>query len=52
MGLGQRLEERLPLLAVQAEGLTIQAERLRNPTSEVNQSLRSVSSLQGLVAAV
>lgn len=52
VGLGQRLEERPPLVAVQAEGLAIQAEGLRNPTGEVNQRLCSVPSLQGLIAAV
>lgn len=52
VGLGQRLEERPPLVAVQAEGLAIQAEGLRNPTGEVDQRLCSVSSLQGLIAAV
>lgn len=36
MCLGQCLEERPPLVAVQAEGLTVQAEGLRHPTSEVD----------------
>lgn len=52
VGLGQRLEESLPLVAVQAEGLTVQAERLRTTPGKVDQSFGGVAPLQGLVAAV
>ena len=51
-GLGQGLEEGLPLLWVQTQGLPLQAQGLRHPPGEVDEGLCRVAPLQGLVAAV